>query len=118
MIAAMTSESNVNNLVEAVLEIGHSESPYLRHYHQLVNNMEFKETHSEYRGYYEIGHIGGMEKYPVTIELEYYTVNGKYVVLWHSSNYYCDIELCREWLKKRFSNCKLFGNSHSVRHLK
>lgn len=65
------------------------------------------------------GYIHDTQSLPVHISLRYYKSknNGKFVVYWHAPGRYADFTLMGEYIKKRFTNCKVFTDSANLNRI-
>jgi hypothetical protein len=95
--------------VIATIESGDGFGIYLNKYYELQNYHFVRDM----QGYIlEIGHFGD---FSVTINVEYWKINGQYVVMWHNSGRYADYNIHEEWLKKLYANAKVHVGISNIR---
>jgi hypothetical protein len=56
---------------------------------------------------FQIGYIEKNIGCPVSICVEYWKINDRYVVMWYGSSRYADYNMYGEWLRKAFGNARV-----------
>jgi hypothetical protein len=66
-----------------------------------------------------VGYLDDNKERPVVVAYKFVEIFDKIVVFWSSTSQYSKADMCTEWLKKTFKNCKMRTSElSSIHHVK
>lgn len=114
-----TSLENKDDLVVGVIGTGYRDGHSVRESHRSVGCTFDMDC---FASVVNVGHIKGDPDLLVTIMLQHGTLRRSDskelpIVFWSACGRYADYEMCMDWLKAKFKNCKHFVNSQNIHQI-